>query len=929
MKFDIHTLALLLSLANWLHAFLLFLQYRANKNQPGVGWWMVGGILLASGLMLNFLRDAPGLVVVATLGNNALSLSGSICLYIGVLRFLARRENRWMLALLFVTTMLLLSFFTLVQDDLAARRIVISAALSLTNLLTSVSLLAYRGAEIRTTARFLSAVFLSISLFFALRAWLMFVDPAPAVVTGFTPIPTQVLTYLIPFIGSTLWTFGFIMLINQRLNAENREATDNLELMFNTAPEAVVISRLHDGQLVTVNEGFCALSGFTRAEILGKTSLELGLWKHEADRQQMAAMLKTQGHCANQEGVFRRKDGSEFTGILSAKLLTLQGIPHIISVTYDISVRKQAEEALHQANLHLAAADRAKQSFLANISHELNAPLHGILSNLQLLTLESNQENAYLEGAYASATHLHALVNAILDLVRLEQGQYRLHEAPLNLPDLLAQTLRIVERRAEEKSLQLTLLPPPCGILEIIADGLCLRQVLLNLLNNAINYTAQGWVKLEVAAHPLDKDHARLEFSISDSGVGIAPADQARILRPFERGATQGESGAGLGLSIVTQLLRQMDSTLRIDSALGQGSRFSFVLEVRVLHHAEACPATDTPEVPPLATLQVLWQDVQLGRFPALADALPDLMPMHTPFARQVKTLVNAADKIRLLYWLRQHWPVGIDVPTLAHFSADQDHPPRVLVIDDEVFNVQLVALYLREFEFDLLSAAQGEDGIRLAKATQPQLILLDIYMPGMNGFEVCRSLKTLLPQTPVIFFTASQRPEDLAEAFASGATDYLSKPVREEELLIRLTTHLQRSALYDGQIKRLQKHHERNDDDEPAETDAYVVMRMYQIREILLSDLSQTPSLDALATLAGLNRNKINDEFKVLFGNPPHVWQREQRLHIARDLLHSSDTDISQIATRTGYTSAAAFTRAFKQHFGITPSVCRTQGRA
>ncbi len=924
MKFDIHTLALVTSLANFLHVFVLFLQYRINKTQVGVGWWMLGSVLLALGLVLNFLRDVPGWLGVTVIANNALVLGGAICLYIGILRFLHRRENRIILAVFFAIIMLLISLFVLVQDNLAARRVIISAALGVIMLVSGVSLLAYHRAEIRTAAWFLSAVFLGQSLFYALRMWLTLVDH-PSSDAGFAPIPIQILTYLGAFIGATLWTFGFIILVNQRLNAENQEAKDNLELIFNTAPEAVAISRLHDGQMITVNHGFCALSGFARTEVLGKTSLELGLWKNEADRQQITHALKTQGACANQECVLQRKDGSEFTGLMSARLLTLQGTPHIISVTHDISVRKQAEEALRQANLHIAAADRAKQTFLANISHELNTPLHSILGNLQLWALENNGlKNTYLNNAHASAAHLHTLVNAILDLVRLEQGQYRLHEAPVDLPQLLAQVMRIVDKRAAEKSLQLILIPPPCGVLEILADGLCVRQILLNLLNNAISYTAQGWVKLEVTAQPLDDHHTRLAFSVSDSGVGIAPEDQARILQPFERGTLHSETGTGLGLSIVTNLLRQIGSALRIDSTPGQGSRFSFVLDAQVLNHAQAHPALDVP--PPLATLQILWQDTVLGRFPALAEKLPNLGLAHDDFFRQVQTLVKAADKLRLLYWLRQYWPVGSEIPDLPRFSAEQASPPRILIIDDEAFNVQLVALYLREFEFDLLSAAQGEDGIRLAQATQPQLILLDIQMPGMNGFEVCRSLKTLLPDTPVIFFTASQRPEDLANAFASGATDYLSKPVREEELIIRLTTHLQRAALYHGQLKRLQKHHERNGDNEPAEMDAYVVMRMYQIREILLKELSQAPSLDELAVLVGLNRNKINDEFKVLFGNPPHVWQREQRLHIARDRLLSSTTDINDIAAQTGYT-AAAFTRAFKQYFGVTPSVCRAQG--
>ena len=146
------------------------------------------------------------------------------------------------------------------------------------------------------------------------------------------------------FVQGILLTFGLIIMVNQRLNAENREAKENLELIFNTSPDAVLITRLTDGYLVGVNEGFTAMTGYTRAEVMGKSTLDVNIWKNPADRQKLVTALNEKGFCENMEAVFQRKDGSQFTGIVSAKIITLQGDPHIISVTRDITERKQSRK---------------------------------------------------------------------------------------------------------------------------------------------------------------------------------------------------------------------------------------------------------------------------------------------------------------------------------------------------------------------------------------------------------------------------------------------------------------------------------------------------------------------------------------------------------------------------------------------------------
>jgi signal transduction histidine kinase/CheY-like chemotaxis protein/AraC-like DNA-binding protein len=794
MSISIHTLAILLSIANLLYVLVLYRQYRLTPTLPGVKLWVIGGALLAGGFFLNFLRAVPGLAMAAIMLSNILWLAGALGLYTGVLQFLQRPVTWRLPALVIGAGMLLYAYFMFFQhDDLAPRRILFSLLTAWLLGLIAWALWRHHAAAVRGSALFLAWVFGIESAFFLLRLGFTLLFGAESGQGGFSAEPIQVLSYLVAFICSSLWTFGFILLVNQRLN----------------------------------------------------------------------------------------------TDYLAAK--------------------QQAE-----------AADRAKQTFLANISHELNTPLHAILGHLHLCHDQAKvpAQREHLQCVQAGAAHLHTLVNAILDSARLEQGQYSYNPAPLDLPGLLAHVRRIVELCAEAKTLQLRLTLPAEMPLKIVADGLYLRQILLNLLNNAINYTRQGWVELALSMDALPTGDMRLQFIVSDSGPGIADTELARLLRPFERGDST-QPGAGLGLSIVSHLLARMGSELRVASMPGQGSQFSFAITVPVLLGSADVPAEqgETSAIPGRATLRQLWQDTLLGRFPALTAQLARLPPAQSGFAQRAQAFATAADKIEMIAFLRQHWAVEAVAPTLDNAVVDAA-ALRLLIIDDDAFSIHLLAHYLRDFDCDILSAAHGEDGLQLARRFPPHLIVLDIHMPGIDGLETCRRLKAdaATQAIPVVFFSA--KTDEHAAAFAAGAVDYLRKPMREEELMARITAYLQHPQLHSGHIKRLQG----QDDGKRNNREEYVLRRMYEIRDRLLNDLQHTPPLEELARDSGLNRNKINEHFKLLFGNTPHAWQREQRLQAARQILQESDADIAIVARDTGHASAASFSRAFKQRFGLSP---------
>ncbi|MBB1074707.1 diguanylate cyclase [Rhodoferax sp. 4810] len=346
MQLDIYTLTVVLMVSNLLLVIALFLQYRIGRSCVGTGWWVLGTLAFSLGFAFTYLRAGP-IKLLAISANNLLFFISLLLLYIGVLRFLNRRAN---LPLLLVSSIIYTSislYFTYFDDSLFARRINISFGLALFCFLMTHALSVYKTRAIAEAARFLGFVFFSYGLFLLVRG----ISPLLGGPVGdlFTPSLVQVSTYLSSFIVSILWTFGFIVLINQRLQAENNEAHDNLKLIFNTSPNAFLITRYIDGKITLVNDGFSAMTGLSRTEVLGKTPLDLKLWDDPHDCHKVMALLATQGACNHIESKFCHQDGSRRIAAISAKIIQLQEMAHVISVVRDITQQKYAEQALRDS----------------------------------------------------------------------------------------------------------------------------------------------------------------------------------------------------------------------------------------------------------------------------------------------------------------------------------------------------------------------------------------------------------------------------------------------------------------------------------------------------------------------------------------------------------------------------------------------------
>lgn len=383
-------------------------------------------------------------------------------------------------------------------------------------------------------------------------------------------------------------------------------------------------------------------------------------------------------------------------------------------------IERESRE-LQIAKTAAESANKAKSAFLANMSHELRTPLNAILGYAQLLQRDKELGARHATAArtiHQSGTHLLTLITDILDLSKIEAGKFELCAASINLRFCLQGVVDMIRVRAEEKGLKFVCDMSPDLPEYVLGDEKRLRQVLINLLGNAIKFTTDGEVGLHITILSQSDADARLRFEVRDTGVGIPQDQLPRIFQPFEQvGDNERRAGGtGLGLSISRQLLSLMNGKIEVESKPGEGSRFWFEIDMAVMQ-APARPA-----------------------------------------------MLSGADAVTGYNGPRQH----------------------VLIVDDIIENRAVLSERLRQLGFEINEAVNGLEGWEIAKATQPDLILMDIRMPVMDGFESMERIRQVpaLKTVPIIALSASATQEIQTRSLEAGANGFLAKPVEHGDLV-------------------------------------------------------------------------------------------------------------------------------------------------
>ncbi len=491
-----------------------------------------------------------------------------------------------------------------------------------------------------------------------------------------------------------------------------------IEQIVTSMADALLVTTV-SGKIKKINASARQMLGYDEAELVGKD---------------ISTIVKGIDNCIEMnkreeiETVCQTKNGKTIPIAFSISMVQTE-IEHFQGYVYilrDMTERKQAE--------------LAKQEFLAMISHEIRTPITSVagMASLLLNTDLTDEQREFSEAIYTSGNALHKIINDMLDLSKIESGKLELEEQPFELRKCINEALALLALKAKEKGLKLTFLDTPEIPTMVVGDITRLRQVLVNLVSNAIKFTNTGGVEISAIARKnmVNKSTQEIEFAVRDTGIGIAQKSLERLFKPFSQvnsSITRQYGGTGLGLAICKQLCELMGGRIWVESKVGQGTVFYFVI---------------TTSIVPEEIVNRIFR----GSEPFI----------HTQM---------------------------LEAENDANFDAQmaEQHPLKILLVEDNIINQRMIKLMLQRMGYQPDVANNGLEALAVLRRQLYDVVLMDVQMPEMDGLTATQHIKqgwTLETQPWIIALTASAMWGERDRCLESGMNDYLVKPIRIAELM-------------------------------------------------------------------------------------------------------------------------------------------------
>jgi PAS domain S-box-containing protein len=618
--------------------------------------------------------------------------------------------------------------------------------------------------------------------------------------------------------------------------SERRVAEERFRVLFERSSDAQLL--FDEGGIIDCNRAAVdMLRARDKADLFGRHPATFSPELQPDGRRSMEKRLEMDT-IARREGyhrfewTHRRLDGELFPVEVTLNPVVVNGRRCLLVVWHDISNRKRTEAALAAARDAALAAAQAKSQFMATMSHEIRTPMNGIIGMTELLldTPLGADQRELAETAHSSARALLSILNDILDFSKLEAERLEVEHVTFDLRQLVEDVVDLLSSQAAEKALTLAYGLDPRTPRMAIGDPLRLRQILLNLLTNAIKFTPAGEVTLQVRVAAGDDGAFLVRFDVTDTGIGIDPGDRARLFDAFtqlDASTTRRFGGTGLGLAISRRLVEVMRGRIGVDSTPGVGSRFWFCVEL-----ATPSRRHELPPIRPLLGRRALVVEshplsrrlardllAELGATVIAVESLPETQPevdilvadaSQMPGgwrARMATVLIGARpDGARPLpgvtYVSRPvregvlrrtiQSQVGPGTPDERPASVDERSAARrgrVLVAEDNVVNQRVAQRLLVKLGFDPVIVDNGEAAV--ARAHEGWVaILMDCQMPSMDGFEATAAIRALEgggTRVPIIALTAEALAGDRERCLKAGMDDYLPKPVHADALEVTM----------------------------------------------------------------------------------------------------------------------------------------------